>query len=82
MPHTLTLEVPEDVYGLLRHIAGQTDLTPEELAADWLAKAVRQFMGDPALKFIGAFDSGGLDWADQHDKYIGQSLSEGMRGEP
>ncbi|MGE0130489.1 MAG: hypothetical protein AB7U82_20625 [Blastocatellales bacterium] len=82
MLHTLTLEVPEDIYGSLAHMAGQTGQTPEELAADWLASAVRQFADDPVLKFIGAFDSGGLDWADQHDKYIGQSLAEEMRGEP
>jgi hypothetical protein len=81
MPHTLTLEAPEDVYGPLEHIAGQTGLTTEELAADWPAKAVRQFADDPVLKFIGAFGSDGVGWGDQHDKYIGQSLSEEMRVE-
>jgi hypothetical protein len=65
MPHTLTLEAPEDVYRPLAHIAGQTGLTPEELAADWLAKAVRQFADDPALKFIGAFNSDGKDTSDR-----------------
>jgi hypothetical protein len=82
MPHTLTLEVPEDVYGPLAQMAGQTGQTLEKPAADWLASAVRQFADDPVLRFIGAFDSGGLDWADQHDKYIGQSLAEEMQGEP
>lgn len=36
---------------------------------------------DPVEPFIGAFRSDVPDWADQHDKYLGQSLMEEMRGE-
>jgi hypothetical protein len=31
--------------------------------------------------FIGAFISTIPDWADRHDKYVGQTLMEQMRGE-
>ena len=31
---------------------------------------------DPLEAFIGAFDSEGSEWADQHDAYLGGSLSE------
>jgi len=29
---------------------------------------------DPLEKFIGAFNSNIPDWADEHDKYLGQSF--------
>ena len=81
MPHTLTLEAPEEVFTVLVKTAENTGQTPEVLAAQWLADAARRMEEDPLEKFIGAFDGGGSDWADQHDKYLGQSLAEEMRGE-
>lgn len=75
----MTLEVPDDVYQTLANIARLTGQPPEEVAAQLLASAAKRFADDPAAHFIGAFDSGGLDWADQHDKYIGQTLAEEMR---
>jgi len=81
MPHTLTLEAPEEVFTILVKTAEHTGQTPEALAAQWLADAARRTEEDPLEKFIGAFDGGGSDWADQHDKYLGQSLAEEMRGE-
>lgn len=80
MVHTLTLEVAEEIYQPLLKTAAQTGQTPEELAAQWLANAVRRFADDPLDKFIGALDTGIPDWADQHDKYIGQALMEEVRG--
>lgn len=81
MVHTLTLEVAEEIYQPLLKTAAQTGQTPEALAAQWLANAVRQFNDDPLEKFIGALDSGIPDWADQHDKYLGRALMAEMRGE-
>ena len=81
MERTLTLEVPEEVFEPLAKAAEQTGQTPEELAVQWLTNVARQFAEDPVEKFIGAFDSGVTDWADQHDKYIGEQLMKELRGE-
>ena len=81
MLHTLTLEAPEEVFKLLVKTAEHTGQTPEELAAQWLVDAARRMEEDPMEKFIGAFSSGGGDWADQHDKYLGQTQADEMLGE-
>ncbi len=81
MGRTLVLEVPEDVYEPLAKAAKQTGETPEELAVEWLAAAARTVANDPLENFIGAFPSNIPDWADQHDKYIGQALMKQMRGQ-
>jgi hypothetical protein len=78
MGHTLTLEVPKEMYEPLVKAAEQTGRTPEELAVEWLATAIHQAMSDPVEDFIGALSSNAPDWADQHDKYIGQALIEQM----
>ncbi|GAX40621.1 hypothetical protein NIES4075_15870 [Tolypothrix sp. NIES-4075] len=74
MNHTLRLQIPETLYEPLVKVAAQMGRTPEELAIDWLAAAVQEYVDDPLEKFIGAFSSNIPDWADQHDRYIGQSL--------
>ena len=81
MGHTLTLEVPDEVYNPLLKTAEQTGQKPEELAIQWLAAVVQTFSNDPLEKFIGALKSDIPDWADQHDKHLGQSLMEEMRGQ-
>lgn len=74
MEYSLTLELPENVYQLLLKTATQTGQPPEVLAVQWLKQITQQQEIDPLEKFIGAFDSNIPDWADEHDKYIGQSL--------
>ncbi|HLF28629.1 MAG TPA: hypothetical protein VJG32_20035 [Anaerolineae bacterium] len=81
MERTLILEVPEDVYRPLEKTAKQTGRTPEEQAVEWLATAAQSAADDPVEKFIGAFHSNVSDWADQHDKYLGQTLMEKRREE-
>jgi hypothetical protein len=76
MEHTLTLEVPETIYEPLVKAAEQTGRTPEELALEWLVTAMRAAIEDPVENFIGAFRGSISDWADQHDKYLGQTLME------
>lgn len=76
MGHMLVLEIPEDLYEPLAKTANETGTTPEEIAVRWLITAVRQSSDDPVEKFIGALDTTVQDWADQHDKYIGDSLTE------
>jgi hypothetical protein len=39
--HTLSLELPEDLYAALEKIAKQEGKLPEELAFQWLAIAIR-----------------------------------------
>lgn len=35
---------------------------------------------DPIARFIGAFDSGGIPWAEEHDRYLGEALMREMQG--
>ena len=72
MGYTLTLEVPEEVYRPLAESARQQGTTPEELIVEWLVAAIQHAINDPVEPFIGAFSSNIPDWADQHDKYLGQ----------
>lgn len=58
MEYTLTVKAPQNVYGLLVKTAEQTGLTPEEMAAQWLADAARQIEEDDSEKTNGAFDNG------------------------
>ncbi len=79
MEHTMTLNVPESVYRSLIRKAEQSGQPPEALALDLLASAVQPEASDPLEAFIGAFDSGGSDWADRHDAYLGSALQQKMR---
>lgn len=81
MGRTLMLEVPEDMYEPLAKTAKQTGQTPEALAVEWLMTAIRNAVNDPVENFIGAFRSNTPDWADEHDKYIGQALVAQMLNE-
>ena len=74
MSRTLTLEIPEEVYEPLAKSAEQTGKTPEQMAVQLMTECVRQLADDPVEKFIGAFDSRIPDWADHHDKYVGEEL--------
>jgi hypothetical protein len=81
MAHTLTLEVAEEIYQPLLKTAAQTGQTPEALAEQWLANAVRHFIDDPLEEFIGALPSEVPNWTEQHDHYIGRALLKETRGE-
>ena len=73
MSHTLQLNVPDTLYESLIKTAQQTGQPVEAIATTWLVVAAEQFAHDPLETFIGAFDSGGTDWADNHDRYLGQA---------
>ncbi len=34
---------------------------------------------DPIARFIGVFDSGGVPWAEEHDRYLGEALLREMQ---
>ena len=78
MTHTLTLEVPEDVYRSLQQKAEERGQAPESLAIEMLVESSGPG-DDPLEPFIGAFHSQGSDWADRHDAHLGLALSDPLR---
>jgi len=78
MGHTLTLDVPENVYQSLIQQAEQTGQPPEAVAVQLLATATQHRVDDPLEQFIGAFRSHSADWADQHDAYLGKAAKGSM----
>jgi hypothetical protein len=79
--HTLSLELPEELYAALQKIAEQDGKTPEELASHWLAVAIRSLTSDPLDNLVGSMNSAIPDWGDRHDWYIGQAILESMQGD-
>ena len=82
MGYELILELPEEIYQPLVKTAQQSGYTPEELAMNWLVASIRETLQDPLERFIGGFRSNIIDWADQHDLYLGQELLEQMQSQP
>lgn len=79
MMHRLVLDVPDDVYEALVEGAAQEEgQSPEALASQWLAEKARDNEDDPLAKWIGALEVGVVGWADDHDRYIGESLYASM----
>jgi hypothetical protein len=78
MGHTLTLDVPEDVYQSLILQAKQTGQPPEAVAVQLLATATQHRVDDPLEQFIGAFRSHSTDWPDKHDTYLGKAAESSM----
>ncbi len=81
MSHILNITVPDIVYETLTRTARQTGQPLEVVATKWLAVAAEQFADDPLDPFIGAFDSGDIDWADSHDHYLGRMPLEDVTGD-
>ena len=79
MSHTLKLELPEDIYQPLVKSARLKGRSPEETAIEYLKSILLKLEDDPIEKFIGAFQSNIPDWADEHDKYLGQTLIKEMK---
>ena len=81
MRHTLTVELPEEIYEPLVKSAEQIGKTPEQMAAQLVTECVKQLADDPVEKFIGSFAGDVSDWADRHDKYLGDEALSHMRNE-
>ena len=79
MSQTLTIRVPDAVYKSLARAAEETGRPPEDLAAQWLTATARRAAEDPLDRFIGAFRSDVPDWADEHDRYIGEATAEKLK---
>ncbi len=81
MTHSLTLEVPDNIYQSLIDKASKNGKKIEEVALEKLANGDEQHIDDPLDEFVGAFRSEVPDWAENHDKYLGESLYRELRGE-
>ncbi|PWH15608.1 MAG: hypothetical protein DDG59_11215 [Anaerolineae bacterium] len=79
MERTLKIELPENVYDVLKRLAEKSGKTPEQFAQDWLNQALQETSADPLEQFIGAFRTDIEDWAAQHDRYLGKSILEHLR---
>lgn len=77
--HKLLLELPEDVYESLVKTAEETSQPIEDLAGYWLEAATKYLAEDPLEKIIGTINSNYPNWADEHDKLLGESLAETMK---
>jgi aryl-alcohol dehydrogenase-like predicted oxidoreductase len=80
MRHKLVLDLPDPIYEPLAKVAKENGITPEQVAVQWLEAAGSGSNHDPVENFIGALRSNIPDWADQHDKYLGQALTDRDHG--
>lgn len=81
MRHTLKLELSEDIYSLLKKLSEKAGQMPEVLATQWVISEAKKQAEDPLEKFIGKFELNKPDWADNHDAYIAEILSENIINE-
>ncbi len=81
MGHILKLELSEDIYILLKKLSEKAGQMPEILATQWVISEARKQADDPLEKFIGKFELNKPDWADNHDRYIGEILNENMKAQ-
>ncbi len=78
MTHSIVLEVPENIYQEIVKEAESKKRKVEEIALERLAKDAPREIEDPLDKFVGAFRSDVPDWADNHDKYLGEELAKDL----
>lgn len=82
MTRSLTLELPDSIYRSLAEKAQSEGRPMEEVALEKLADyEVDSNLEDPLDKFVGAFRSDVPDWADNHDRYLGENLYRELSGE-
>jgi len=79
MTHSLVLEVPESIYQPIVEEAEAEGRKVEEIALERLAVKKPQPAADPLDEFVGAFRSDVTDWADNHDKYLGEELAKDLK---
>ena len=81
MTHSITLEIPDSDYQTLADEAEESGQRVEDYALEKLTNGHAKVVKDPFEKFIGTFDSKGMDWGNRHDEYLGENLMREMRGE-
>ncbi len=72
--HTLTLELPDEIYVPLLDRARRSSSTLEALLTQLAASAVQTALEDPLLKLLGSVASDVTDISSRHDEYLGHSL--------
>jgi len=77
----MTIELSEAVYQSLSKEAEAQGRKVEEILVERLVRDAPGQIDDPFEKLIGAFDSGGMNWAEKHDEYLGENLMREIRGE-
>jgi hypothetical protein len=80
MSHTLTLDLPNEVYEPLSRKARQDGRKPEDVATEWLTAAVQRETADPLLQLAGTLEADVTDIGERHDHYIGEALAGELRG--
>lgn len=81
MTHSLTIEVPDQLYRTLVEKASKKGKEIEEIAVDRLSDEWPEDVIDPFDKFIGAFNSDIPDWGTRHDELLGEVYLKELRGE-
>jgi hypothetical protein len=86
MSQTFIIELPDDLQKTLLNHASQTQLTPEQVIIQTL---IQRFLPNPPiapspeteqlLSLIGTLDLKTTDLAENHDRYIGETLSQKLR---
>jgi hypothetical protein len=81
MPATLTIEVPDPLWEILRQTAAQQGKSPEALATEVLSDLLPKAASGAARRWTGAWASNVPDASVRHDDYVGQKLYQEL-GEP
>ncbi|HUE70285.1 MAG TPA: hypothetical protein VMP01_05295 [Pirellulaceae bacterium] len=78
MSHSITIQLPDNVYEPLAERAQQTGQSVEALAENAIASAVSSASSpslvEPTRDWIGAWASHVPDAGERHDEYLGQAL--------
>ncbi len=79
--HTLTVQIPDDIYEPLLLLAQRTGQTPEDVIAECIAATIQPPSEDPLIRLLGSLESDVTDLGERHDYYIGQGLLAEIRND-
>ncbi len=83
MMRTITLEIPEETYIVIKEQAESQGLEPTQVASELLAAVVSHrhpIEHDPLDDFIGSIESDVSDLAEHHHSYIGEAIWKETHG--
>ena len=75
----LTVELEDELYEAMSHLAQQAGTTPEALGSQCIARAMELVEQDPLLALAGTLECNVTDVGERHDYYIGQALYAEMQ---
>ncbi|MDV3002951.1 MAG: hypothetical protein N5P05_004606 (plasmid) [Chroococcopsis gigantea SAG 12.99] len=76
MTHFVTLNIPDNLYCSLLKISNKTGKKTDELMIEYLQAMIKSTEDDPLEDFIDSINSNVSDWTENHDFYLGKSLSQ------